>query len=151
MKFYRYSHCAGDRSVSKAHQRDIEAAIAAITVKPVEGSATKIRDAFLTTMKTLGWSGEVQVSKDSDMTITSGKGDVGLCLQTGNVARIYADIIKLQVLYFNNAISSAAIVVPSPEVARIIGKNLAQAKRLERELEIFKKAYHVPTLVYALE
>jgi len=42
-------------------------------------------------------------------------------------------------------------VVPSQEVAKVIGKNIAQAKRLERELEIFKKAYHVPTLVYALE
>lgn len=85
------------------------------------------------------------------MTITSSKSGVGLCLQTGNVARIYADIIKLQTLYFNNAINSAAIVVPSSEVARLFGKNIAQASRLERELEIFKKAYHVPTLVYALE
>ncbi|MBN9372705.1 MULTISPECIES: hypothetical protein [unclassified Hydrogenophaga] len=151
MKFYKYSHCAGDKSVPKSHQKDIEAAIAAITIKPAEGAATKIRDAFLITMKSMGWSGEVQVSKDSDMTITSSKDNVGLCLQTGNVARIYADIIKLQVLYFDNAISSAAIVVPSQEVAKAIGKNIAQAKRLERELEIFKKAYHVPTLVYALE
>ncbi|MGA4238859.1 hypothetical protein ACI2TJ_23850 [Ralstonia nicotianae] len=151
MKFYKYSHCAGDKSVPKDHQKDIEAAIASIAIKPTEGSATKIRDAFLITIKTLGWSGEVQVSKDSDMTITSRKDNVGLCLQTGNVARIYADIIKLQVLYFDSAISSAAIVVPSQEVAKIIGKNIAQAKRLERELEIFKKAYHVPTLVYALE
>lgn len=151
MKFYKYSHCAGDKSVPKGHQKDIETAIASITIKPTEGSATKIRDAFLTTMKTLGWSGEVPVSKDSDMTITSRKDNVGLCLQTGNVARMYADIIKLQVLYFDSGISSAAIVVPSQEVAKIIGKNIAQAKRLERELEIFKKAYHVPTLVYALE
>ena len=72
-------------------------------------------------------------------------------MQTGNFARIYADIIKLQVLYFDNAISSAVIVVPSQEVAKVIGKNIAQAKRLERELEIFKKAYHVPTIVYALD
>lgn len=151
MKFYKYSHCAGDKSVPQEHQRDIETAIAAISVKPTEGAAAKMRDAFLASMKSLGWSGEVQVSRDSDMTITTSKDGVGLCLQTGNVARIYADIIKLQVLYFDNAISSAAIVVPSQDVARVIGKNIAQAKRLERELEIFKKAYHVPTLVYALE
>ncbi|MGE4404013.1 hypothetical protein [Pseudomonas sp.] len=151
MKFYTYSHCAGDKSVPKSHQKDIAAAIDAITIKPMEGGATKIRDSFLITMKSLGWSGEVHVSKDSDMTITSSKESVGLCLQTGNVARIYADIIKLQVLYFDNAISSAAIVVPSQELAKVLGKNIAQAKRLQRELEIFKKAYHVPTLVYALE
>lgn len=151
MNFYKYSHCAGEEAVPKGHQKDIEAAIAAITIKPTEGTAAKIRDAFLIKMKSFGWSGEVQVSKDSDMTITSSKGSVGLCLQTGNVARTYADIIKLQVLYFDNAISSAAIVLPSQGVAKVIGKNIAQAKRLERELEIFKKAYYVPTLVYALE
>lgn len=151
MKFYKYVHCAGDKSVPKSHQKDIESAITAIDIKPVDGSATKIRNSFLTSIKMLGWSGEVQVSKDSDMTITSSKETVGLCLQTGNVARIYADIIKLQVLYFDNAINCAVMVVPSQEVAKVIGKNIAQAKRLERELEIFKKAYHVPTLVYALE
>lgn len=74
-----------------------------------------------------------------------------MCLQTGNFARVYADIIKLQTLYFDNAIGSAIIVVPSYEAAKLIGKNIAQSKRLERELEIFKKAYHVPTLIYALE
>jgi len=151
VKFYKYSHCAGDKAVPKSNQKDIESAIAAIAIKPAEGAATKIRDCFLAAIKSFGWSGEIQVSKDSDMTITSSKGSVGLCLQTGNVARVYADIIKLQVLYFDNAINSAVIVVPSQEVAKVIGKNIAQAKRLERELEIFKKAYHVPTLVYALE
>ncbi|SOY54127.1 conserved hypothetical protein [Cupriavidus taiwanensis] len=151
MKFYTYSHCAGDKAVPKGHQKEIEAAISSISVKPAQGAAKKVRDAFLVAIKTYGWSGEVQVSKESDMTVTSSKSGVGLCLQTGNVARIYADIIKLQTLYFDNAISCAAIVVPSNEVARLFGKNIAQASRLERELEIFKKTYHVPTLVYALE
>lgn len=151
MNFYKYSHCAGEKHVPQSHQKDIETAITGIDIKPAAGSAAKIRDWLLTSLKTLGWSGEIQVSKDSDMTITSSKNRVGLCIQTGNVARIYADIIKLQVLYFDNAITSAAIVVPSQQVARILGKNIAQAKRLERELQIFKKAYHVPTLVYALE
>jgi hypothetical protein len=64
---------------------------------------------------------------------------------------MYADLIKLQTLYLNNAIKSAVIVVPSEPVAKKLGSNIAQSKRLERELDIFKKAYHVPTLIYALE
>lgn len=151
MRFYTYSHCAGDKTVPQSVQDDIATVITSIAVKPAEGAARKLRDAFLGKIKALGWSGEVQVSKDSDMTITSSKDAVGLCLQTGNIARAYADLIKLQVLYFDNAIRCAAIVVPSHNVARLLGKNIAQSKRLERELEIFKKAYHVPTLVYALE
>jgi hypothetical protein len=151
MKFYLYSHCAGNEAIPKAFQKEIESAIGSISVRPAMGTATKLRNAFILQLKALGWSGEVSVSKDSDMTITSMKGGVGLCIQTGNIARAYADLIKLQVLYFDNAIHSAAIVVPSQNVARLLGKNIAQSKRLERELHIFKKAYHVPTVVYALE
>jgi hypothetical protein len=67
------------------------------------------------------------------------------------MARIYADMMKLQTLYSNSAIRSAIIVLPSDQVAKKLGQNIASARRLERELAIFEKAYHVPTLVYALE
>lgn len=85
------------------------------------------------------------------MTITSSKSDIGLCIQTGNMARIYADLMKLQAMYLNNHIKAAVIILPSQEAAKHMGDNIAQANRLQRELEIFKKAYHVPTIVYALE
>jgi hypothetical protein len=59
--------------------------------------------------------------------------------------------MKLQAMYLENSIKSAAIILPSHPLAKQLGSNIAQAKRLERELEIFKKAYHVPTLVFSLE
>lgn len=151
MNYKLHSHCAGDQAVPKAIQKEIESAIKAITVKPALGTATKLRDAFLAHLKSSGWSSKVAVSIDSDMTITSMKGDIGLCMQTGNMARMYADLIKLQTMYLNNAIKSAALVVPSQQVAALLGSNIAQATRLERELVIFRKAYHVPTLIFALE
>ncbi len=151
MNFALHSHCAGDQALPKDIQKEIASAIAAITVKPALGAATKLRDAFLTHLKSSGWSSEVAVSIDSDMTITSMKDNVGLCLQTGNMARMYADLIKLQTMYLDNAIKSAVIVLPSHPMAALLGSNIAQAKRLERELAIFKKAYHVPTLIFALE
>jgi len=151
MKHTLYSHCAGDKEIPSYLQQEITAAIAAVTVKPARGAAAKLRDAFLADLKTSGWSSEVDVSRDSGITITSIKDEIGLCLQTGNMARMYADLIKLQTLYLDNAIKAAAIIVPSQPVALLLGSNVAQAKRLERELDIFKKAYHVPTLVFALE
>jgi hypothetical protein len=151
MKYVLHIHCAGDKALPANLQKEIAAAIAAITVKPGRGMATKLRDAFLASLKRSGWSSEVAVSRDSDMTITSMKDEVGLCLQTGNMARMYADLMKLQTMYLDNAIKSAAIVLPSQPTSKLLGSNIAQAKRLERELEIFKKAYHVPTLVFALE
>jgi len=151
VKYVTYSHCAGDKALPAALQREIVAAIAAINAKPTRGAAKKFRVEFLDSLKSAGWSSEVTVAKGSDMTITSIKGSVGLCLQTGNMARMYADLMKLQTLYLDNAIKVAAIVVPSNPIAKLIGSNVAEAKRLERELQIFKKAYHVPTVVFGLE
>lgn len=151
MNFYTISHCAGGERVPSVLRTDVEASIEAVTSKPEAGGAKKIRDDFLTALKSHGWSDEFLVSKASDMTITALKNDVGLCLQTGNMARMYADLIKLQTLYLDGAIGSAIIVVPSQPVAALLGSNIAQASRLERELKIFEKAYNVPTLVYALE
>lgn len=151
MKHSLHSHCAGEDTVPVSLRKEVELAIAAIAVQPARGTAPKLRDTFLARLMVSGWSSEVAVAQGSDMTITSMKTDVGLCLQTGNMARMYADLIKLQTLYLNNAIKSAVIVVPSEPVAKILGSNIAQAKRLIRELDIFKKAYHVPTLIFALE
>lgn len=151
MKFVAYSHCAGDKELGASRHKEIAEAIAEIAVKPKQGAASKVREAFLDSLKGRGWSSEVAVAKGSDMTITSMKDGVGLCLQTGNMARMYADLIKLQTLYLNNAIKAAAIVVPSNPMAKLLGSNVADAKRLERELSIFKKAYNVPTVVFGLE
>lgn len=151
MKYSLYIHCEGDKTLVSTLKNEITIAISAITIKPAVGSAAKMRDVFLMSLKASGWSSEVSVSSNSDMTITSLKDGVGLCLQTGNMARIYADLIKLQSMYLDNSIKSAVIVLPSHPLAKQLGSNIAQAKRLVRELEIFKKAYNVPTLIFALE
>ena len=151
MRFSIYNHCAGAQAVPKSVQTDLEEVIAAIGVVAEKGAAPRIRDAFLEGIKERGWSGEVPVARGSDMTITSMKQGVGLCLQTGNMARMYADLMKLQTLYLDNAIQSAVFVLPSQPLALRIGDNSAQASRLERELVIFRKAHYVPTVLYALE
>src|SRR5665213_3526595 len=101
MRYVAFSHCAGDKALPAILRNEIVAAISAITVKPARGAAKKFRVSFLESLKGSGWSSEVAVAAGSDMTITSMKGEVGLCLQTGNMARMYADLIKLQTLYLN--------------------------------------------------
>jgi hypothetical protein len=151
MRYYTFGHCDGEKCVPAGHKKDISSAIASVTTKPGPGAATRIRDQIIDKLKELGWSGEIKLAADSDMTVTSTKNDIGLCLQTGNMARMYADLIKLQTMYLDNQIKAATILVPSQDTAKLLGSNIAQAKRLERELAIFKKAYHVPTIIYALE
>lgn len=151
MNHIKYSHCDGRNSIPPALQAEVEAVIASVAVKPVKGAAKKIRDAFLKGIAAAGWTGEIAVSQGSNITVTSTKDNVGLCLQTGNMSRIYADLLKLQTMYLKSTIKSAVIVLPSDPVAKKIGSNIANAKRLERELPIFMRAYSVPTVVYSLE
>lgn len=151
MKHTTYSHCAGRERVPKHVQTEIAEAIAEVEATYEKGGVRRIRGPLATALKQRGWSGEVEVSRGSEMTITGMQGRVGLCLQTGNMARVYADLMKLQTLYLDNAIDAAVIIVPSKELALAIGSNVAYATRVERELEIFRKAYHVPTLLFSLE
>ena len=109
MKHFTLSHCAGDKAISAANRKLIGDAIAAVTIKAGPGAATKIRNQLISLLKAAGWSSEVKLSADSDMTITSAKDDIGLCLQTGNMSRMYADLMKLQTMYLNNTIKAAAI------------------------------------------
>ena len=151
MRHFTLSHCAGEKCIPATLRKDVADAITGITVKAGPGAAPRIRAQLLSKLKAAGWSGEVCVSAESDMTITSAKDDIGLCMQTGNMSRMYADLMKLQAMYLGDLIKGAVIVVPSQDMAKLLGDNIAQSKRLERELAIFKKAYHVPTLVYAME
>jgi len=151
LRHFTIAHCSGEKTVPPSHSKDISDAITAVSVKAGRGKASSIRSALISSLKSAGWSGEVRLAADSDMTITSAKDDIGLCLQTGNMSRMYADLMKLQTMYLNSHIKGAVIIVPSQEMSKLLGSNIAQARRLERELQIFKKAYHVPTLIYALE
>ena len=63
MKYVAYSHCAGDRALPAALQKEIATAIAAITVKPTRGAAKKFRVAFLDSLKSSGWCSEVPVAE----------------------------------------------------------------------------------------
>ena len=151
MNFVKYSHLGGKDATPANLQTEVEQAIASVSVIPAKGVATKIRQHFIKSIAGAGWSGEAPVSIGSKITVTSTKNKVGLCLQTGNMSRIYADLLKLQTMYLNSAIKSAIIVLPSNPMAKKIGSNIANAKRLEREIEIFRLAYSVPTVIFSLE
>ena len=151
MKHSSRSHCEGERIVPAALRKELAAALESLQVPIEEGASSKVRDEIVSKLRALGWSGELVVSQESKISITSMKGSTGLCLQTGNMARMYADLLKLQKLYLDNSIASAVMIVPSEPVAKALGANLAHATRLERELAIFKKVIHVPMVIYAIE
>ena len=95
----------------------------------------------------LGWSNEYLISSDSRLTISAFKHGVGLCCQTGNVARVYADLLKLQTLFINKNIGAGIIIVPTQKMANIIGTNVANSEKLNRELIIFKSVITIPLVI----
>lgn len=99
-----------------------------------------------------GWSDSIPLSVYSKISITSIFDKIGLCVQTGNIARIYADILKLQTLYTDEKISAGIVVLPVKECADQIGKNVASYERFLRELtNVFSKVITVPLLIVGFE
>lgn len=151
MKVQTLSHCGGLSALPGAQRQEIEQAIAQCSIEPTRRAASKIGAAVEAALVTLGWSGKVSLSRDSKISITSMKHDVGLCLQTGNMSRMYADLLKLQHMFLNKTVRAGAMIVPSHAAAKALGDNIANADRLMRELDIFQKVINMPLVVFSFD
>lgn len=151
MKSTIEGHHFGDKIIPADLLTEAQQAIANANVKLGNGSAPKIRAAILGGLATKGWSGEVALSSNSEITITSAKSKIGLCLQTGNVSRTYADLMKLQKLYVDGAIIAGIVIVPSASCAKKIGSNVANSARLSKELKIFERVITSPLVILSME
>ena len=109
------------------------------------------RDKIIERLSELGWSDQVVISPDCKIKITAQREDVGLCLQTGNMARLYADLLKLQTLYSEDKINVAIFLVPTKQEAKDMGSNIANFDRLTSELPIFSSTIGLPLYVIGIE
>lgn len=96
-----------------------------------------------------GWADKVKVGA-SNLTISFLKSKVGVCFQIGNVARTYADILKLSQLNKKGTIDVGVIIVPHTEESRKMGANYAQFERLAKELSQFSDIVSTPIIVIGL-
>lgn len=103
-------------------------------------------------IKLCGWSGKVALSTTSNISITSMLKNIGLCTQTGNMARMYADLMKLQAMFLDRKIRAAIFVLPMKECANSFGGNVANYERFLNELtNIFSKVITVPMLIIGFD
>ena len=103
-------------------------------------------------LRTRGWSGQVCLSSKSKITITSILRNIGLCTQTGNMARMYADLLKLQALFMNKKINAAIFVLPKKSCAHSFGGNVTNYERFINELtNIFFKVITVPMVIIGFD
>jgi hypothetical protein len=95
-----------------------------------------------------GWSPEVRIDPNSRISITSIKNRIGLCLQTGNMGRMYADLLKFQTAYQKKIVTAGVLIIPTKDSAKILGDNIANYDRLCKELIIFGEVIVIPLVLY---
>ncbi len=117
----------------------------------VNKGASKLKNVVIERLQKEGWTNELRLDPKSHITITSFFNGVGLCFQTGNVARIYADLLKLQALYMRSSINCGIIIVPQDMTAKRLGCNIATFERLLRELPIFRQVITMPIVVVGFQ
>ena len=95
----------------------------------------------------LGWSDKTRIDADTQITVTAMKEQIALCLQTGNMSRMYADLIKLQYLYQKDRATGAFYLVPTKDTAKEMGSNMANLERLTAELKLYRHIISIPIVV----
>lgn len=151
MRYSRFSYNKGADVVPAYLQDEIAQIIRQVHVKVERRAASAIRDALMAGFLGKGWPTDFGVTSGSKITITSVKSGIGLCLQTGNMSRMYADLLKLQKLFLDRSISAGVMIVPSHMAAKELGDNITNATRLEAELGIFSKVLTIPILLFAFD
>jgi hypothetical protein len=115
------------------------------------GCTSLIRSYLKDELTRAGWSQNVRIDPDFDLTVTGIYRDVAFQIQTGNIARAIYDLVKLQHLYSRKKIQTAAIAVPTKAAAALIGSNVAHDERLWGELKLFDRTITVPLMLISFE
>jgi hypothetical protein len=148
MKLLIKEHRNAGRIIPEAIQAEVKAAVE--NAKSV-AKATPTRDSILGTLrKRHGWSDTVMLCSDAKISITGKKGDVGLCIQTGNMSRFYADLLKLEYLFKKDLIHGAIYILPDKALSKVWGENIAHFERFTNEVGIFSQIIHTPLLILGI-
>ena len=109
---------------------------------------TEFKEELLKKIRGIGWSGKRKLfPSTSSISISSIKDDIGMCIQLGNIARYYADIVKLQHMHHSGSIREGVLIVYHLEAASRLfagGGNLATYERVMRELGLMSDSISFP-------
>lgn len=151
MNLVTHSHRSAEDVLPKAVVRSLIDCVQKLEFEFTHGCSSRLREQILDTLRLLGWSDRVRLTAHSKITITAMHSNVALCLQTGNMSRFYADLLKLEYLFKDRKAIAAVYIIPTKRRAREMGSNLAHFERFVEELDLFKDIITVPTLVIGLE
>ena len=152
MKTYIFNYKCGSQIIPEEVTESVIGVIDKLEYSLGKYDIRHFKDDLSEHLKMQGWSDKVNLSTKSSISITAMLKKIGLCTQTGNMARMYADLLKLQALYMDKKINAAIFVVPTKECANSFGGNVANSKRLINELtNIFHNVITVPMLIIGFD
>lgn len=151
MNFMTYTHQEGDKHLPSDARKSVVEALTAAALPRRSLKAAVVRKRIFDLLHSDGWSGRTKLDKSSGISVASVRGSTALCLQTGNMSRFYADLLKLQLLYLRQKITAAIVILPTHTLAKRLGSNVASYERLIRELDLFRDIISVPLIVYGLQ
>lgn len=152
MNSYIFGHRFGEKVVDSKLLKEIRGVISSVSIQPARGKARSIKSKMLDGLRDVGWSMPIRLSEHSGITITSSKNGVGLCQQVaGNMARGYADLLKLQTLYQKEVLSAGVFLMPTKIAAEALGDNVFNYDRIKREMVIFEKTVTIPLVIIGWE
>lgn len=152
MKTIEYNYRSGKEIILPEIAQGVISVINGLDYSLSKYEIKNFKDDLSDRLKSQGWSDKASLSVKSNITITAILKNIGLCTQTGNMARMYADLMKLQALYMDEKIKAAIFVVPTKACANSFGGNIANYDRLLNELvNIFSKVITVPILIIGFD
>lgn len=145
-----YSHLDAKRIISEKNLfEELHFCLAINELVFKRGHPSKIKKAVGDNFNAYGWADKLRL-KNSNISINFLKSNVGVCIQIGNVARMYADLLKLYYLYDEGIIDVGVMCVPHQIESSTLGANYARYDRLINEIALFSKIIRVPILICCL-
>jgi hypothetical protein len=148
----QYSH---HRAVEELQEKSILSEILSLPesaeVAVCPKATPQIKAYYQRRIRELGWAMRPKVHDDHGLTINAMKSRVALTVQTGNVTRAFYDLMKFQVMYLNNRIDVAALILPTQAAAETLGDNISDYARVSDEIRLFRHVITVPCLLVAFQ
>lgn len=128
---------------------EIKTALSSSALVFKKGESARIKSEVSDILVCMGWADSVKIHP-TNLTVNFIKERVAFCLQLGNIARTYADLLKLQVISNKQIIDVGILAVPIRSDSIKLGSNAAQYERLKEEVILFENIITVPLVLIGL-
>lgn len=141
-----------ERGLPNAHAKEIKSRIEGIIfpIPSVDNSPQALRAFWNARFMADGWAKNYALP-NSNLTISYCAGEVGVCVQLGNISRLYADLLKLELLYKLGRIRLGVLVVPTDDYAVSLGSNYTSLSRASRDIKTLEQALGLPLLLMSVD